>query len=390
MKKILYLILGGWLCAALALLPACSGKVNVSGSGRGRPAPQVGFVTVMPENVPIKVSLGGRTVAYETSQVRPQVNGIILKRLFSEGSHVSAGQQLYQIDPSLYQTAVKQAEANLASAQANLEAAAAKATRYKSLVKQHAISQQDYTDAESLARQAKAAVMQATAALETARINLRYTKVAAPISGHIGRSLVTGGALVSSNQAQPLAVIERLDPIYVDMQQSSADLISQRQSLARGELKPGSTSVHLQLEDGSVYNQVGTIQFSEVSVDENTGTVTLRALFPNPDGLLLPGMFVTAEFDQAVQPGAFLVPQPAVQRDFDGSAYVYIVGQDNKAQRRKISAEHTSGTNWVVTSGLKSGDKVITQGLDNVKQGSPIQPVPENTPQRVGVPDRPR
>lgn len=389
MRNLCSVILIGWLCAVLAVLPACSGGRNDRNNHK-RPAPQVGFVKLMPTNIPIKVSLGGRTVAYKTSEVRPQVSGIILKRLFKEGGHVSAGQQLYQIDPSLYQAAVKQAEANLASARANAEAAGAKAVRYRSLAKKHAISPQDYIDAEALARQAKAAVMQASAALETARINLRYTRVAAPISGHIGRSLVTGGALVSANQTQPLAVIEQMDPIYVDMQQSSADLIALRQALASGKVKPGSTSVHLQLEDGSVYNHVGKIQFSEVSVDENTGTVTLRAVFPNPEGLLLPGMFVTAVFDQAVQPGAFLVPQPALLRDFDGSAYVYIVGPDNRAQRRKVTTTHTSGTNWVVTSGLKPGDRIITQGLDNVRQGTPIRPVPEDTPERVGVPDRQR
>jgi len=370
--------------AALLILSACSG----GGNERGRPAPEVGYVILKPASIPIPVSLGGRTVAYETSEVRPQVNGIIRKRLFTEGSLVHAGQQLYQIDPGLYQAAVDQAEANLASAKASADAAEAKAQRYKPLAEQQAISLQDYTDAEAQARQAKAAVAQTTAALETARINLRYTRVLAPIGGRIGRSLVTTGALVNANQSQPLAVIDRLNPIYVDMQQSSAELTKLRMEIARGKVSRGSTVVHLKLEDGSTYPEAGRIEFSEVSVDEATGTVTLRARFPNPNGLLLPGMFVTAEFDQAIESSAYLVPQPALQRDFDGSAFVYVVGKDNKAERRKISTDRTSGTNWVVTSGLEPGDRVITQGLNDVRQGTAVRPVPADTPQRVGSPPR--
>jgi membrane fusion protein (multidrug efflux system) len=249
-----------------------------------------------------------------------------------------------------------------------------------------AVSKQDYTDAAAQARVARAAVAQNSAALDTARINLRHTTVPAPISGRIGRSLFTVGALVSSNQTDPLAVIQRLDPIYVDMQQSAADLTALRRALQRGDVGPGSTTVHLQLEDGSDYPYTGKVQFSEISVDQNTGTVTLRASFPNPKGLLLPGMFVKAVFDQAMQPNAFLIPQPAVQRDFDGSAFVYVVGKDDKAMRRKIAADRTLGTNWIVTSGLKPGDKVITQGLANLKQGAKVRPVPQDAPQRVGAP----
>jgi membrane fusion protein (multidrug efflux system) len=364
------------------LLAACSG----GGDEHKRPAPQVGFVVVQPTTVPVTVSLGGRTVAYESSEVRPQVNGVIRKRLFTEGGNVRAGQPLYLIDPSLYRAAVDQAQANLASAKASAAAAQAKAERYKPLAEQQAIAAQDYTDAVAQAEQGKAAVAQMSAALETARINLHYTNVAAPISGRIGRSLFTTGALVSANQADPLAVIQRLDPIYVDMQQSSAELTALRQSLASGKVTPGSTTVHLKLEDGSQYPLPGTVEFSEISVDESTGTVTLRARFANPRGLLLPGMFVTAMFEQAVQPGAFLVPQPAVLRDFVGSAYVYTVGPGNKALRRKVTTTQTRGTDWVVTSGLKAGDRVITQGLDNVKQDTAIRPVPQSAPQRIGAP----
>jgi membrane fusion protein (multidrug efflux system) len=373
----------GALLAMLSALAACSG----GGEGaRDRSPPQVGFYLAQPSTVPLSVTLGGRTVAYETSEVRPQVTGLIEKRLFVEGGYVRAGQPLYRIDPSLYRAAVNQAQANLASARASADAAVAKAERYKPLAEAQAVSQQDYTDAAAQARVARAVVAQNAAALDTARINLRHTTVPAPISGRIGRSLFTVGALVSANQSDPLAVIQRLDPIYVDMQQSAAELTALRQALQRGDVAAGSTSVRLKLEDGTDYGYAGQVQFSEISVDESTGTVTLRARFPNPQGLLLPGMFVKAVFDQAMQPNAFLIPQPAVQRDFDGSAFVYVVGPDDKATRRKVDAERTFGTNWVVTSGLKAGDKVITQGLANLKQGDKVRAVPQDTPQKVGAP----
>jgi len=365
-------------------LGACASKDDKGGRDRG--APQVGYVTVAMQAVPVTSQLGGRTVAFETSEVRPQVNGLIRRRLFTEGSFVRAGQPLYQIDASLYQAAADQAAANLASARASAQAAEEKAKRFEPLAKMQAVAEQDYTDALAQARVARAAVSQNAAALETARINLRYTTLTAPIGGRIGRSLATPGALVSASQSEPLATIQQTDPIYVDMQQSSADLIRLRQALASGGTQPGSTSVRLKLEDGSDYGFAGTVQFSEIAVSEATGTVTLRARFPNPKGLLLPGMFVTALFDQAVNPAAILVPQTAVQRDFDGSAFVYLVGKDNKAARRKVTAERTVGANWVVTAGLKPGEKVITQGVGNLKQGAPIKPVPANSPQRVGAP----
>lgn len=380
MKRPMLLI--GALCIATLSLGACSDK-DAKGGNR---TPEVGYVVVNQEAVPVSTSLGGRTVAFETSEVRPQVNGVIRRRLFTEGGFVRAGQPLYQIDASLYQAAVDQAEANLASARASAQAAEEKAKRFAPLAKIQAVAEQDYSDALAQARSARAAVAQNAAALETARINLRYTHVSAPISGRIGRSLVTPGGLVSASQATPLAVIQQADPIYVDMQQSSADLTRLRQALASGGVLPGSTSVRLKLEDGSDYALPGTVQFSEVTVSEETGTVTLRARFPNPDGLLLPGMFVTALFDQAINPAAILVPQAAVQRDFDGSAFVYLVGKDNKAARRKIVAERTVGANWVVTDGLKPGDKVISQGVGNLKQGAPIKPVPASSPQRLGAP----
>ena len=371
------------LIAATLALASC-GQGDAQDGARGQRGPaQVGFVVVQPTSVPLQSSLGGRTVAFETSEVRPQVNGLIRSRNFVEGSYVKKGQPLYQIDPRLYQAAVNQAQANVASARATLDAAQVRAKRYKPLAEMEAISKQDYTDAAAQARQAQAAVAQNSAALETARINLRFTSIPAPISGRIGRSLATVGALVTANQQDPLAVIQRLDPMYVDIQQSSADLTKLRHALAVGGVEPGSTQVRLKLEDGSDYGYTGAVQFSEVMVNESTGTVTLRAKFPNPQNLLLPGMFVQALFTQAVDTNVFLVPQAAVQRDIGGDAFVFIVGAGNKAERRKVVADRTFETNWVVTAGLRPGDKVITQGTANLRSGAELRPVPASAAQRI-------
>jgi membrane fusion protein (multidrug efflux system) len=374
-----------------ALLVAVMAAALLSGCGNGddkkpKPTPQVGFVVVKPTAVPLSTSLGGRTVAFATSEVRPQVSGVIRARLFVEGGTVRQGEPLFQIDPSLYRAAVSQASANLEAARASAEAAQVKAERYRPLAEMEAIARQTYTDALAQSRQARASVAQTGAALETARINLRYTTVPAPISGRIGRSLFTTGALVNANQTDPLAVIQQVDPIYVDMQQSSADLLALKRSLAAGGLAPGSTSVRLKLEDGSDYPFAGTVQFSEMMVNETTGTITLRARFPNPQGLLLPGMFVQASFDQAVNPAAYLVPQAALVRDIGGDAFVYVVGAGNKAERRKVTTDRTQGPDWVVTAGLKPGDRVITQGVGMLKQGMAVRPVPDSAPQRLGPP----
>ena len=370
------------LAVALAVLLGCSQSDAQDRQGQRGPT-QVGYVVVQRTSVPVQSLLGGRTVAFESSEVRPQVNGVIRRRYFTEGSYVRQGQPLYQIDPSLYRAAVNQAQANVAAARATLDAAQVRANRYKPLAEMEAISKQDYTDAAAQARQARATVAQNSAALETARINLRYTSIPAPISGRIGRSLSTVGALVTANQADPLAVIQRLDPIYVDIQQSSADLTTLRRSLSAGGVAPGNTQVRLKLEDGSDYGYTGTAQFSENLVNESTGTVTLRARFPNPQGVLLPGMFVQALFTQAVDTAVFLVPQQALQRDIGGEAYVFVVGAGNKAERRKVIAERTYGDSWVVTSGLQPGDKVITQGTNNLRSGAPIKPVPASAPQKI-------
>lgn len=379
--------------AALAVLflSACGTQAQQGTDGgrgqRGGPA-QVGFVVVQPGPVPVETTLSGRINAFRSAEVRPQVSGVIHRRLFTEGAVVRAGQPLYQIDPSLYRATVAQASANLASAQAAAQAAQVKADRYRPLAAAQAISQQDYTDAAAQARQARAAVAQNRAALNTAQINLRFTTVPAPISGRIGRSLFTEGALVTGNQADPLAVISTLDPVFVDIQQSSADLLALRRTLAGNGALPTGTSVRLVLEDGSVYGLTGTIEFSEVTVNEATGTVTLRARFANPQGTLLPGMFVKAVFDQGVEPSAYLVPQAALQRDFGGEAFVYVVGPGNKVDTRTVKTDRTYGQSWVVTAGLRPGDKIITQGTANLKRGMAVRPVSASAPQRV-APRRP-
>jgi membrane fusion protein, multidrug efflux system len=369
------------LCVALC---ACQSGSEPVSKGRGG-TPEVGFRVMRATTAAIMTELPGRISALRTAEVRPQIAGVIQKRLFQEGAIVKQGQPLYQIDPSLYRAAVNEASANLASAQASAEATGARAERYRPLAAEQAISQQDYTDAAAQARQARAAVAQNRAALNTAEINLRFTRVPAPITGRIGRSLITEGALATVNQAEPLAVISVLDPIFVDIQQSSAELLHLRRQLAGGGAAPLTAQVRLKLDDGSTYGHTGTVEFSEVTVDPSTGTVTLRALFPNPEGLLLPGMFARASFAQSQVSNAFLVPQVALTRDAKGNAQVYLVGKDNKAVLRNVTAERTLGDSWIVTSGLSEGDRVITQGLNRVKVGQAIKPVPDSTAQRVGA-----
>ncbi|PVX28160.1 efflux RND transporter periplasmic adaptor subunit [Sphingomonas pokkalii] len=375
--------------ASALLLASCSAGDSAGKQGGRKGAsgpPRVGYVVVQPSRVPMTTELAGRVTPFQMSQVRPQVAGIVQQRLFKEGQIVQQGQTLYQIDPSLYRASVAQAEANLQNAQANLEAARTKADRYKPLAQMQAVSQQDYTDAVAQSRQAAAQVAQFRAALQTAQINLRFTRVPAPITGRIGRSLFTEGALVTANQADPLAVIERLDPIFVDIQQSSADLLALRKALARDGIAPVSATVRLKLEDGSDYGATGTVEFTEVIVNESTGTVTLRARFPNTQNILLPGMFVRAQFAQAIDTQAYLVPQAGVSRDPKGNATVYVVGPGNKAVPRTVVADRTIGQNWVVTQGLVPGDKVIVQGTANLRPDIDVKPVPASAPQKIEPP----
>jgi membrane fusion protein, multidrug efflux system len=378
------------LLFSMALITGCSnsGEQQKGGPGARGGTPEVGFVVVQPTSVAITTELAGRTAPFAEAQVRPQVSGVIQQRSFTEGGLVRRGQTLYQIDPRLFQANTAQAQANVAAAEATAEAGRIRAARLRPLAEMQAVSQQEYTDAAAQARQATAAVNQQRAALQTAQVNLGFTRVPAPISGRIGRSLFTVGALVTANQAEPLAVIEQLDPIFVDIQQSAGELLALRRSLAQGDVMPARAGVRLKLEDGSDYSMTGVIQFSEVVVDPGTGTVTLRARFPNPQGVLLPGMFVRALFAQSVNTSAFLVPQQAVTRDPQGNATVLVVGPNNRAVQRKVTAERTQGAFWVVTEGLSPGDRVITQGLGRARPGQPVRPVPATAPQRID-PNRP-
>jgi membrane fusion protein (multidrug efflux system) len=380
--------------AAAMLLAACSsggGDDPGAGGGRGgrggRGGPvTVGYVVVQQGSAPIVQDLPARVSAFQISEVRPQVNGVILKRSFQEGAIVHQGQTLYQIDPSIYNAQAAQAQANLQSARAQAEAARTLAARYKPLVQEQAISKQDYTNAVAQARQAEASVAQNSAALRTAQINQRYTRVPAPITGRVGLSSVTEGALVTSGQTQPLTTITRLDPVYVDIQQSAADLLSLRRSLTQGGATPTEAQVHLILPDGSDYGYTGTVEFSEVVVDQTTGSVTIRARFPNPQSMLLPGMFVRARFAQAITTSAILVPQQAVTRDPQGNATLFVVGPGGRAVQRTVVAARTQGTDWVVTQGLAPGEKVITQGTANLRDGAQIKAVPATAPQKVQAP----
>jgi len=348
--------------------------------------PTVGYVVVQQGSAPLEQTLPGRVSAYQIAEVRPQVSGVILRRLFREGSVVSQGQTLYQIDPSIYQAQAAQASANLASARASAQAARTRAERYRPLAEMEAVSKQDYTDALAQARQANAAVAQNAAALRAAQVNVRFTRVPAPISGRIGLSTFTEGALVTANQAEPIVTITRLDPVYVDIQQSAADLLALRQALAQGGVVPTAAQVRLKLPDGSVYGFSGTVEFSQVVVDQDTGSVTIRARFPNPQAILLPGMFVTAQFAQAVNSAAILVPQQAVNRDPKGNATLWVVGPGNRAVQRVVVADRTQGPYWVISQGLAPGEKVITQGTANLRDGAQIKPVPAASPQRVKAP----
>lgn len=359
--------------ALAALLGACGHQQEAQ---TPPPTPEAGYVVLHTQAVPIEIELPGRTAAFEMADVRPQVSGLIQARLFTEGAVVHAGQTLYQIDPSLYRTAAAQARANLDSAQAAEVSARALAARYRPLARAQAVSAQDLANAEAAAKQAAASVAQNRAALQTATINLAFTRVPAPIGGRIGRSLSTTGALVTNGQAGALATIQRLDPMFVDMQQSSADLLTLRRSLAGGgTMVASAASVRLKLEDGSDYPQSGRVEFAEVVVDPTTGAVTLRARFPNSQGLLLPGMYVRARFSQATRRDAILAPQAGIARSPKGDATAMVVGPGNKAVQRMVTTDRTVGANWLVTGGLAAGDRLIVEGLSKIKPGQAVRPV---------------
>lgn len=354
------------------LLTGCNDENEQKGQ---QSAPEVGVVTLKAEPLNVTTELPGRTSAYRIAEVRPQVGGIILKRNFVEGSDIKAGSSLYQIDPATYQAAYDSARGDLAKAEAAANIAHLTVNRYKTLVGTKYISQQEYDTAVADARQADAAVTAAKAAVETARINLAYTKVTSPISGRIGKSSVTEGALVTSNQANALATVQQLDPIYVDVTQSSNDFLRLKEELANGTLEQegGKAKAELVLENGQVYAQKGSLEFSDVTVDESTGSITIRAVFPNPKGDLLPGMFVRARLDEGIKNNALLVPQQGVTRNPRGEATVMLVGADNKVENRTVTAAQAIGDKWLVTGGLKSGDKVIVTGLQKVRPGVQVK-----------------
>lgn len=365
----------------LAAVLMFSGSLLLTGCNDGneqkgqQSAPEVGVVTLKAEPLNVTTELPGRTSAYRIAEVRPQVGGIILKRNFVEGSDIQAGSSLYQIDPATYQAAYDSARGDLAKAEAAANIAHLTVNRYKTLVGTKYISQQEYDTAVADARQADAAVTAAKAAVETARINLAYTKVTSPISGRIGKSSVTEGALVTSNQANALATVQQLDPIYVDVTQSSNDFLRLKEELANGTLEQegGKAKAELVLENGQVYAQKGSLEFSDVTVDESTGSITIRAVFPNPKGDLLPGMFVRARLDEGIKNNALLVPQQGVTRNPRGEATVMLVGADNKVENRTVTAAQAIGDKWLVTDGLKSGDKVIVTGLQKVRPGVQVK-----------------
>ncbi len=357
------------------LLTGCDDKSQQTSQQQQQP-PEVGVVTLKAEPLKVTTELPGRTSAFRVAEVRPQVSGIILKRNFTEGSDIKAGQSLYQIDPATYQATYDSAKGDLAQAQANARVAQLTVNRYKPLLGTNYISKQDYDNAAATAAQTAAAVQAAQANVETARINLAYTKVTSPISGRIGKSSVTEGALVSNGQTSALATVQQLDPMYVDVTQSSDDFLRLRAELEAGKLKQtdGKANVTLLMQDGNAYQQQGTLEFSDVSVDETTGSITLRAIFPNPDHRLLPGMFVRARLDEGVNPTALLVPQTGVTRTPTGDATAMVVGADNKVEVRKITANQAYGDKWLVTQGLKEGDRVITVGIQRAKPGAQVTP----------------
>jgi len=343
------------------------------------PTPQVAAVTVRPQQVLLTTELPGRTSAYRMAEIRPRVNGLVLKRLFTEGADVQAGDLLYQIDPAPFQAALANAKAALGRSAANLPAIRSRVARYQELLADQAVSQQEYDDAASALSQTEADIAYGQATLETARINLAYTRITAPISGRIGRSNATEGAIVTAYQPQALATIQQMDPIYVDVPQSTTELLRLKRRLAGGLLNQNGSdqkTVTLLLEDGTRYPQEGTFQFRDVTVDPSTGSVILRAIFPNPEGFLLPNMFVRAVMKEGVDEKALLIPQQAVSRDPKGNPVALIVDAENIVHQRMLVVDRAIGDQWLVASGLEPGERVIVEGLQKVRPGASVRVVP--------------
>ena len=370
------------LLAACATLAACSNDQADEGSAQG--PPEVSVITIAEQPVTLTTELPGRITAYEVSEVRPQVSGLITRRLFTEGQSVKRGQPLYRIDAQPQRAQVASAKAALARARASIAASEALAKRYGELVEINAVSRQDYDDAVAAAGQARADVAAQRAALQSAEIGLARTTIRAPISGRIGRSLVTTGALVSASQATALTTIQKIDPVFVDISQTSAEILKLRQRIAEGDLTrgDGATAVELILEDGSIYPAEGRLQFADVSVDPETGSQTIRALFPNKSNLLLPGMFARARLIEGSQSDGVLVPQRAVSRDDTGAAVVMVVGPGGKLMPRTLVLGQVIGQDWLVKSGLKPGDKVVIEGAMMLRPGMPVKAVPWKDPSK--------
>jgi membrane fusion protein (multidrug efflux system) len=376
------------LLAAFLLLFACGQGEEGNAQPPDQP-PEVGFRTLHAQTVTLTSQLPGRTVAFRIAEVRPQVDGIIRERLFEEGAKVEAGQGLYQIDPATYQAEVKAAEAELARARASLQRSIAQASRYRELLSRKVVSQQEYDEVFAAQAEDEADVAAAQARLERARINLNYTTVTAPIGGRIGRSNITEGALVTANQETALAIITQLDPIYVDLTQSSAELLRTRRAMETGEIivsGKGEAPVELVIDaTGTRYPHQGQVQFSEVLVEETTGTITLRAVFPNPEHELMPGLFVRGIVSQGEVRNAFKVPQAAVVRGNDGQAFVWLIGPDDTIKRQPVTVRRAIDDTWLVTEGLSSGDRVVVDGLQRVQPDSKVTPVPVEQPDVPGA-----
>ena len=365
-------------------LTACNRQPQASAP----PVPEVATVTVARQQVLLTTALPGRTSPYRIAEIRPQVNGLIQKRLFTEGSDVQAGQELYQIDPAPFQAALDNSKAALGRAEANLPAIQSRVDRYKEALADKAVSQQDFDDASAALKQAQADVQYYKATLETARINLNYAHVVSPISGRIGTSTVTDGAIVTAYQPIALASIQQLDPIYVDVPQSTTELLRLQRRLEEGRLTRNGTNVNqvqLILGDGTKYPLEGTLQFRDISVDPTTASVILRMVFPNPNGILLPGMFVRAVVKEGVSDQAILVPQQAVSRDPKGNPVALIVDADGKVEQRMLTVDRTIGDQWLVSSGLAPGDKVIAEGMQKVRRGAAVKEVPFVAGQKPGA-----
>ena len=377
----------GFLAGAALIAGGC-GKAPAPGAAQPAGPVEVGAVTVHAERVVLTTELPGRTAAYLIAEVRPQVNGIIQERRFAEGSTVQKGALLYQIDPAPYQAVFEQAKAALAVAEANVPPARLRAERLKQLVEIHAAGQQDLDEASAALLRAEAGIASARAAVESARINLSYTPLRAPISGRTGKSLVTPGALVTAYQPASLVTIQQLDPIYVDVTQSSADLLRLRRNLESGKMThagPVQNQVKLLLEDGTPYPRAGRLEFRDVTVDPTTGSVVLRMVFPNPDTTLLPGMFVRAVVEEGVLEQAILAPQQGVSRDAKGNASALVIDASGKVAVRPLVLGRAIGDRWLVNSGLADGDRVIVDGLQRIRPGMPVKAV-SATPVAVPVP----